>query len=96
MLSADSVMNGIGAEFFRRCGVGGPMTSADEAFRVAFGRCEISNHAFRHRDHLARRPHLLDRELPLKHYSPARLWDQSSRDRWTEPDLRAFPEVGAL
>lgn len=40
---------------------------------------------------LAARPHLLDKKLPLRHYSPRRLWNDAARDRWVEPDLRPFP-----
>lgn len=132
------------------------VTAADEEFRASFERCEIPNHAFRHRDHLrlawihlrrsdpdtasvlvgesirrfaehhsagrkyhetlsrawvrivalaiaetpdARgfdalleaRPHLLDKKLPLKHYTPRRLWSDLAREQWTEPDLLPFP-----
>jgi hypothetical protein len=42
-------------------------------------------------DLLAARPHLLDKKLPLKHYSAARLWSHAARDGWLEPDVRAFP-----
>lgn len=42
-------------------------------------------------DLLTARPHLLDKKLPLKHYSPARLWNDAARERWVEPDLRPFP-----
>lgn len=40
---------------------------------------------------LTLRPHLLDKKLPLKHYSPATLWGKIARERWIEPDLQAFP-----
>lgn len=40
---------------------------------------------------LAAQPHLLDKKLPLKHYSPRRLWNDAARERWVEPDLRPFP-----
>ncbi len=42
-------------------------------------------------DLLAARPHLLDKNLPLRHYSPGRLWKDAARERWVEPDLRPFP-----
>jgi hypothetical protein len=42
-------------------------------------------------DLLAARPHLLDKTLPLKHYSPAHLWSDAAREEWLEPDVRAFP-----
>ena len=38
-----------------------------------------------------RQPHLLDKKLPLRHYSPRRLWNDAARERWVEPDLRPFP-----
>jgi hypothetical protein len=131
------------------------VTPADEEFRASFERCEIPNHAFRHRDHLrlawiylrqsdleaaaglvgesirrfaqhngaarkyhetlsrawvrivalaiaetpdavgfdglvAARPHLLDKKLPLKHYTPDRLWNDLARAQWVEPDVRPF------
>src|SRR5579864_8100124 len=40
---------------------------------------------------VAARPHLLDKKLPLRHYSPGRLWNDAARDVWVEPDLRPFP-----
>ena len=42
-------------------------------------------------DLVAARPHLLDKKLPLRHYSPRRLWNDAARERWVEPDLRPFP-----
>ena len=40
---------------------------------------------------LSLRPHLLDKKLPLKHYSAATLWGKIARERWIEPDLQPFP-----
>jgi hypothetical protein len=40
---------------------------------------------------LTARPHLLDKKLPLRHYTPGRLWDDTAREGWVEPDLRPFP-----
>lgn len=43
-------------------------------------------------DHLlAARLHLLDKELPLKHFSAGLLWSDQARERWVEPDVRPFP-----
>ncbi|HEV2282383.1 MAG TPA: hypothetical protein VGX75_08340 [bacterium] len=42
-------------------------------------------------DLLAAQPHLLDKKLPLKHYSAARLWSDPAREGWLGPDVRAFP-----
>jgi len=36
-------------------------------------------------------PHLLDMDLPLRHFSRDLLWSDSARGRWVEPDLRGFP-----
>lgn len=43
---------------------------------------------------LAAHPHLLDKDLPLKHFSRGLLWSDPARERWVEPDLRPFPPVG--
>ena len=40
---------------------------------------------------LSAHPHLLDKDLPLKHFSPGLLWSDDARARWVEPDLRPFP-----
>jgi len=40
---------------------------------------------------LAAHPRLLDKDLPLKHFSPGLLWSHDARERWVEPDLRPFP-----
>ncbi len=36
-------------------------------------------------------PHLLDRGLPLRHWSAANMWSQGAREQWTEPDLVPLP-----
>jgi hypothetical protein len=40
---------------------------------------------------VAVQPHLLDKKLPLRHYTPGRLWNDAAREGWVEPDLRPFP-----
>jgi hypothetical protein len=132
-----------------------PKRQTDDEFRESLERCEIPNHAFRHRDHLrlawiylreadlgpatkrlgetirryarhrgsshryhetltqawarivalaiaetpgagtfgallASHPHLLDKDLPLKHFSPDLLWSDAARERWVDPDRRPF------
>ena len=42
---------------------------------------------------LAARAHLLDKNLPIKHFSPGLLWSDHARERWVEPDLRPFPAL---
>ncbi len=42
-------------------------------------------------DVVAAQPHLLDKTLPLRHYSAKRLWSDAARRSWIEPDLRQFP-----
>ncbi len=42
---------------------------------------------------LAAQPHLLCKDLPLKHFSPDVLWSDPARRRWVEPDLRPFPAL---
>lgn len=37
-------------------------------------------------------PGLLDRETPLRFYSPERLWSDEARAGWVEPDLEPLPE----
>jgi hypothetical protein len=44
---------------------------------------------------IAEHPELLDKSLPLRHYSPERLWSQEARDRFVPPDVREFPRHGA-
>ena len=34
---------------------------------------------------------LLDRETPLRFYSPGRLWSDEARAGWVEPDLQPLP-----
>ncbi len=51
-------------------------------------------HADAFGDLLAAQPHLLDKDLPLKHFSPGLLWSDSARERWREPDLQPFPPLG--
>lgn len=43
---------------------------------------------------LSTHPHLLDKDLPLKHFSPALLWSARARERWVEPDRLPFPGCG--
>jgi hypothetical protein len=40
---------------------------------------------------LAAHPHLLDKGLPLRHFSGTLLWSDAARRQWVEPDLRPFP-----
>ena len=40
---------------------------------------------------LASFPFLLDRGLPLRHWTGRTLWSESSRAGWTEPDLLPLP-----
>ncbi len=40
---------------------------------------------------LERVPHLLDKELPLRHWSREALFSPQARAGWVEPDLRALP-----
>lgn len=35
--------------------------------------------------------HLADKDLPLRHYSPERLWSEEARSRFVEPDLLPLP-----
>ncbi len=36
-------------------------------------------------------PHLLDRELPLRHWQRETLFSPAARKAWVEPDLRPLP-----
>lgn len=36
-------------------------------------------------------PHLLDKDLPLRHWSRAEMWSGHARREWTEPDLLPLP-----
>jgi len=40
---------------------------------------------------LASFPFLLDKGLPLRHWTSGTLWSESSRAGWTEPDLLPLP-----
>lgn len=37
-------------------------------------------------------PHLLDKDLPLRHWSSATMWSPGARHQWTEPDLAPLPD----
>ncbi|TME89625.1 MAG: hypothetical protein E6I43_00310 [Chloroflexi bacterium] len=40
---------------------------------------------------LAAEPHLLDKNLPYRHWSRERMGSEDARHRWLEPDLRLMP-----
>ncbi len=40
---------------------------------------------------LAAEPHLLDKNLPYRHWSRERMGSEDARQRWVEPDLRLMP-----
>ncbi len=40
---------------------------------------------------LAAEPHLLDKNLPYRHWSRERMGSEDARQRWLEPDLRLMP-----
>jgi hypothetical protein len=40
---------------------------------------------------LLEHPRLLDKALPLRHYSPGLLWSDDARSQWREPDLQPLP-----
>jgi hypothetical protein len=40
---------------------------------------------------LATFPHLLDKDLPLRHWRGETIWGPEARARWVEPDLLALP-----
>ena len=40
---------------------------------------------------IARNPELLDKSLPLRYYSRERLFSETARGSWLEPDLRELP-----
>jgi len=40
---------------------------------------------------LAAEPHLLDKNLPFKHWSRERMNRDDAKQRWIEPDLRPMP-----
>jgi hypothetical protein len=42
-------------------------------------------------DLLAAEPHLLDKNLPFRHWSRERMASDEARRRWTEPDIRLMP-----
>jgi hypothetical protein len=42
-------------------------------------------------DLLAAEPHLLDKNLPYRHWSRERMASDSARRQWVEPDLRLMP-----
>ena len=52
----------------------------------------ISRHpTLRHEDLLAAEPHLLDKNLPYRHWSRERLGSDEARGQWVEPDMRLMP-----
>ena len=40
---------------------------------------------------LAAEPHLLDKNLPYRHWSRDRMGSDDARQQWVEPDLRLMP-----
>src|ERR1700686_600664 len=42
-------------------------------------------------DLLAAEPHLLDKNLPFRHWSRERMGSDEARRQWTEPDVRLMP-----
>jgi hypothetical protein len=42
-------------------------------------------------DLLAAEPHLLDKNLPYRHWSRERMGSDEARQQWVEPDLRGMP-----
>ncbi len=42
-------------------------------------------------DLLAAEPHLLDKDLPFRHWSPETMAGDEARRHWVEPDLRPIP-----
>ena len=40
---------------------------------------------------LAAEPHLLDKNLPYRHWSRERMGSEDARQRWVEPDVRLMP-----
>ena len=40
---------------------------------------------------LAAEPHLLDKNLPYRHWSPQRMGSDEARRLWVEPDVRLMP-----
>jgi hypothetical protein len=42
-------------------------------------------------DVLSAEPHLLDKNLPFKHWSRERMFSAAARADWVEPDLRSLP-----
>jgi hypothetical protein len=52
----------------------------------------ISRHpALAFDDLLAAEPHLLDKNLPFRHWSRERMGSDEARRQWTEPDVRLIP-----
>jgi len=56
---------------------------------VAMGISRHSTLAFD--ELLAAEPHLLDKNLPYRHWSRERMGSEDARQRWVEPDLRLMP-----
>jgi hypothetical protein len=44
-------------------------------------------------DLLAAEPHLLDKTLPLRHWSRERMGSDEARRQWTEPDIHLMPAL---
>jgi hypothetical protein len=42
-------------------------------------------------DFIAENGQLLDKNLPLRFYSPERLYSQKARSKWIEPDIKKLP-----
>lgn len=46
-------------------------------------------------DVLTAEPHLLDKNLPFKHWSRERMFSPAARTAWVDPDLRGLPSPQA-
>lgn len=46
-------------------------------------------------DLLAAEPHMLDKNLPFRHWSRERMGSDEAKRQWTEPDLRLMPATSS-
>ena len=89
--AADAVANGI-RRFAAHHGHGNRYHETMTRFWVRVVGMAIELHpALAFDELLAMEPHLLDKNLPLRHWSRERMGSDEARQQWVEPDLRLMP-----
>ncbi len=89
--SADAVASGI-RRFAAHHGHGDRYHETMTRFWVRAVALGINRHpTLAFDDLLASEPHLLDKNLPYRHWSRERMGSEKARSEWVDPDLRLMP-----